>query len=305
MLQDQSSTAPTAGVDDSNPSSMNDMFALLLGEINNLKASMATLHEGRSETGEANWLTEEQREQMRADDETDKLSLDTRVNNLILSQQKPPHPDLLPNIAQGLAVEDKTGQPVNDVLAIIVTSLLKERLADEKLQDKLKKYLRPANKEFLKTPRVNPLIWGQISAGTRAGDAKSQKIQHVLVGAVSAIVRATEYVLNKGGDQDLLTMLTDSIAFMLQCNQDHNHSRRLAMKKDLHKDFAALCNVHMPSGDYLFGDLSKATKEITDANKLAKRVRTAGSYQTTSRVSWGYSFYGSSNYRNICLNGVN
>ena len=314
MSQDQSSTAPSAGVDDSNPSSMNDMFALLLGEINNLKASMATLHEGRSETGEAErvegegvvegetndddnwpWLAEELREQMRADDETDRLSLDTRVNNLILSQQKPPHPDLLSNIAQDLAVEDKTGQPVNDALAAIVTSLLKERLADEKLQDKLKKYLRPANVEFLKTPRVNPLIWGQISAGTRAGDAKSQKIQHVLIGAVSAIVRATEYVLNKGGDQDLLTMLTDSVAFMLQCNHDHNHSRRLAMKKDLHKDFAALCNVHMPSGDYLFGDLSKATKEITDANKLAKRVRAAGSYQTTSRVSRGNSFYGSSN----------
>ena len=30
-------------------------------------------------------------------------------------------------------------------------------------------------------------------------------------------------------------------------------------------------------GYYLFGDLSKATKEITDANKLAKRVRAAGS----------------------------
>ena len=194
-----------------------------------------------------NWLTEELREQMRADNETDKLSLDTRVKNLILSQQKPPHPDLLSNIAQDLAVEDKTGQPVNDALATIVTSLLKERLADEKLQDKLKKYLRPANVEFLKTPRVNPLMWGQISAGTRAGNAKSQKIQHVLIGAVSAIVRATEYVLNKGGDLDLLTMLTDSIAFMLQCNHDH-HSRRLAMKKDHHKDFAALCNVHMPSG---------------------------------------------------------
>ena len=57
---------------------MNDMFALLLGEINNLKARMVTLHEGCSETGEAervegegegvvegenndddNWLTED------------------------------------------------------------------------------------------------------------------------------------------------------------------------------------------------------------------------------------------------------
>ena len=109
---------------------------------------------------------------------------------------------------------------------------------------------------------------------------------------VRAIVRATEYVLNKGGDQDLLTMLTDSIAFMLQCNHDHNHSRRLAMKKDLHKDFAALCNVHKLCRLVITcfsDDLSKATKEITDANKLAKRVRAAGSYQTTSRVSRGSS----------------
>mgnify|MGYP002803626631 CR=1 FL=1 len=131
MLQDQSSTTTSAGVVDSSPSSMSDMFALLLGEIKNLNASMATLHEGRSQTSEAervegegvadgentddeSWLAEELSEQMRAEDETDKLSLDTRVNNLVVSQQKPPNPNLLSNIAQDLAVEDKTGQPVND-----------------------------------------------------------------------------------------------------------------------------------------------------------------------------------------------
>ena len=189
MSQNQRSTTPNAGDDDSNPSSVSDMFALLLREIKNLSASMATLHEGRSEASEAervegervaeggnnddeSWFTEELSEHMRAEDETDKLSLDTRVNNLILSQQQPPNPDLLSNIAQDLPVEDKTGQPVNDALATIVTSLLKGRLTDEKLQEKLKKYLRPANVAFLKTPRLNPSFWGQISAGTRAGDSK-------------------------------------------------------------------------------------------------------------------------------------
>ena len=93
------------------------MFALLLDEIKNLNASMTTLDEGRFETSEAeqvegegvaegegnddeSWLAEELSEQMRAEDETDKLSLDTRVNNLIVSQQKPPNPHLLSNIAQ-------------------------------------------------------------------------------------------------------------------------------------------------------------------------------------------------------------
>ena len=113
-----------------------------------------------------------------------------------------------------------------------------------------------------------------------------------LIAAVSAVVTATEYVLNKGGDQELLPMLTDSIAFMLQCNHEHNHSRRLAMKQDLHKDFAALCNVHVPCGDFLFGDLSKATKDITDANKLAKKVRPAAKSQASTRGNRGYSSYG-------------
>ena len=132
-----------------------------------------------------------------AEQETDQLSLDTRVNNLIATPKPLCTPAVLTDIAQDLAVEEMTGQAINDELAGILSSLLKERLADDKLQEKFKKYPRPANVEFLKTPRVNPLIWGQISASARTGDAKSQKIQHVLIGAVSAVVKATECVLNK------------------------------------------------------------------------------------------------------------
>ena len=80
-------------------------------------------------------------------------------------------------------------------------------------------------------------------------------------------------------------MLTDALALVLQCNHDTNHSRRLALEKDLHKDFAALCNVNTPAGEYLFGDLSKLTKEISDANKLAKKVRPPAS---TSRYKKQY-----------------
>ncbi len=286
------------------------MFAQLLGEIKNLSSGMAALHEAQLITSEAEqddgqaeradddeaWLNAELDAQRNAEQADDQLSLDTRVNNLITTQsaqQILSKPHVLTSIAQDLAVEEKTSQAINDELAAILSSLLKERLAEDKLQEKLKKYPRPANVEFLKTPRVNPLIWGQISQSTRTGDAKSQKFQHVLIGAVNAVVKATDYILNKGGEQELLTMLTDSIAFMLQCNHEYNHSRRLAMKRDVHKDFAALCNVHTPSGEYLFGDLSKATKEITDANKLAKKVRPAGTNPVFGRGNRGYTSYAS------------
>ena len=47
------------------------------------------------------------------------------------------------------------------------------------------------------------------------------------------------------------------------------------MKKDLHRDYSALCNntTVPPTSEYLFGDLSKLTKDISNANKLARKVR--------------------------------
>ena len=46
------------------------------------------------------------------------------------------------------------------------------------------------------------------------------------------------------------------------------------MKKDLHKDYATLPSAAAVSvtSKYLFGDLSKLTKDISEANKLTKKV---------------------------------
>ena len=201
--------------------------------------------------------------------DADVESIDTRVNKLVENQTKPnPNPDILTNIAQEFAIKENTGEEVNESLADIVSSLVKTRLSEDKLKGELQKYPRPANIAGLITPRINPLIWGQISSNTQQSDAKSQKAQHTLIVAASAIVKSVDHVLK-----------TDS------CNHDTNHLRRLALKKDLHKDFAALCNVNTPAGEYLFGDLSKLTKEISEANKLAKKVRPPAS---TSRYKKQY-----------------
>ena len=49
----------------------------------------------------------------------------------------------------------------------------------------------------------------------------------------------------------------------------------MALKKELHKDYAALCNSSTVEGssELLFGDLSKLAKDISEANKLTKKVR--------------------------------
>jgi hypothetical protein len=266
--------------DDTNSTSLNNMFSLLLQEMKSINSGISALQESRQFDVESVDLDEvapstdgdEGNEPEQRDAELE--SIDTRVDKLAGQPKTTSDPDILTNIAQEFAIKENTGETVNDNLAGIVASLVKDRLAEEKLKQKLQKYPRPANIEGLRTPRISLLIWGQISSSMQQSDAKSQKGQHVLIAAASAIVQAVDRVLKTdSSNKELVTMLTDALAFVLQCNHDTNHSRRLALKKDLHKDFAALCNVNTPSGEYLFGDLSKLTKDISDANKLAKKVR--------------------------------
>ena len=92
-------------------------------------------------------------------------------------------------------------------------------------------------------------------------------------------MKATNHVLQqqpsgKAQDKELITYLTDAITLPLQCFHDINSTRRQAMKKHLNKDYAALCSAAtVPATlEYLFGDLSKLTKDISEANKLTKKV---------------------------------
>ena len=198
--------------------------------------------------------------------------------------------DLLADIALDLDVSEQTGGDISQGLAGIVTSLLKEKLSDDKTQSKIEKYRRPANVEGLRVPRVNPLIWNQLPAPVRTNDSKAQKSQNALVGSIVAVARATDLVLSQTGqNKELVTALTDAIALALQSYHDMNTSRRQAMKKDLHKDYAALCSSTTvePSSEYLFGDISKLAKDIAEANKLTRKMRPSH-YGPTNRTNNRY-----------------
>ncbi|XP_068753220.1 uncharacterized protein [Montipora capricornis] len=160
--------------------------------------------------------------------------------------------------------------------------LLKDKLQEDKVQTRIEKYPRPGNVEGLRTPRVNPLIWNQIPAQAHTSDSKSQKSQNALVASIVAMIKATNLVLEQedehatAKDKAVVSTLTDAITLAIQCFHDMNSNDvRQAMKKDLHRDYAALCTSSTipPTSEYLFGDLSKLTKDISDANKLAKKVR--------------------------------
>ena len=221
------------------------------------------------------------------------VSLDTKVSELTKAREagnnKSKSTSALHDIAQHLDLSEKTGSAVDEELANIMNSLLKDKIPDEKTQAKVDQYPKPANIEGLRTPQVNPLIWSQLPAQVRTQDSKHQKSQNSLVAAVVAITKATDIVLkqNQSDNKELLTTLTDCIALAMNCLHDMNSTRRQSMKKDLHRDYVALCNATTvpSSSEFLFGDLSKLTKDILDANKLTKKVRLASHSSSRGRKS--------------------
>jgi len=173
-------------------------------------------------------------------------------------------------------------------------------MPDDKLKMKLDKYTRPKNVKGLRTPKVNPLVWNQLSATTKAQDVRSQKWQNTLIGSVIALTKAADLALQKyNQDKELITLLTDAIAMALQCNHEVNHTRRAAMKKETHKDYAVLCNPSTVerNSEVLFGDLSKLAKDISEANKLTKKVCPQHSANSRGDKNGGRSAYGSSQRR--------
>lgn len=204
--------------------------------------------------------------------------------------------DVLNDIAQDLNADERMDPAINEKLAGIFNNLLKSKLSEDKLKEKMDKYVRPSNMADLKIPRVNTLIWNQLSDTMKAQDRRAQKSQGILMGSINAGIKAANLAITKyAGDRELIKLLSDCVALALQHNHEVNQGRRVAMKKELHKDYAAICNAPAKedgNSEFLFGDLSKVTKEITEANKLTKKVRPAKSNHTRD----GRNYQNRSNY---------
>lgn len=267
---------------------MNASLTKLVGDQEELLLDSDNAADGAESGSEDNELSERQQ------------SKGAAANNPPESGRK----TLLKAIAQDLHLKEKTGPAIEVELAELINDLLKDKMSPEALKTKLDKYARPENVEALRTPKVNPLIWNQISAAMRTQDAGSQKNQNTLVASLIAMAKAADIVMRNHEEEiELLASLTDAIALAIQCHHEASHTRRLAMKKELHKDYGSVCSLTTVVGtsEFLFGDLSKLTKDITDANKLTKKVRPShssgrGDRHDTRRPNYG-SFTGQGNRR--------
>ena len=98
-------------------------------------------------------------------------------------------------------------------------------MGDAKLKAKLEKYHRLENVTGLRTPKVIPSIWRQLSTPMKAQAVISQMGQNTLVGAITAMTKVADLALGKySQDKELMTLLTDAVAMALQSNHEVNHS---------------------------------------------------------------------------------
>ena len=273
---DPATESPQEGLEEQD---LKAMFMSMMKEFKELKQTVAVLTDNPFEEEQGD---PHSNEYLESDGETshDKAAGESSKSEAP-SKSRTTSKKLLTEVVQELDITEKTGADVDEELVQLMEGLLKDKLQEDKTQLRVDKYPRPGNVMGLRTPRVNPLIWNQIPAQVRTSDSKSQKTQNALVASIVAMMKATNLVIEHGDettrneDKKVLSTLTDAITLATQCFHDINTSRRQAMKKDLHRDYSALCSsATVPAtSEYLFGDLSKLTKDISEANKLTKRVR--------------------------------
>ena len=206
--------------------------------------------------------------------------------------------------------KDETGPDVDTKLASIVKTLIKDRLPEEKLQDKMNKYHRPGNCENLTKVRVNQAVWDNLSPSVRSYDVKMQKVQTSLFKGMCALTSMTNKLLDQISSfpvgNELLQEATDAFAFIANANIELNHRRRELIKPDLHNDYKHLCSSSLAITDLLFGDdLPKQVKDLTEVNRVGKKVTThSGSSRPSfdSRSSRNYTPFYSSRGRGYCNN---
>ena len=83
--------------------------------------------------------------------------------------------EVLNSLKQDLLKEDASPE-VDSELETIINSMLKDRLPEEKLQDKMNKYHRPKNCTNLTKVRVNQALLDNLSPAVRSQDVKLQKV---------------------------------------------------------------------------------------------------------------------------------
>ncbi len=218
-----------------------------------------------------------------------------------------PSDSLLEDIAADLFMaEDDKGEDINRQLAKIVNGLWSNRLAEDKLKEKLKKYPTPANCNNVIVPKCNHEIWtNSLTSSHRFNDLSLQKTQCQVSKAANAIIQVCDELLahkTNGGNalntNKLIGYTTDALALLGNARQEISQRRREAIKVKIPHRLHHLASNVPANSTLLFGDdINKRIQAISTANR-ALANRATSSYKRSdppSFISKGQSWQHSKN----------
>ncbi|XP_071483612.1 uncharacterized protein [Diadema antillarum] len=95
-------------------------------------------------------------------------------------------PVQVPSFAAKFAVSACVGDPINDELANSTNYLISHCLEEKSMEESAANYPAPSNCPNLLVPKVNPVIWDNVTQTTRSRDVKLQRIYSSAVPPIQA-----------------------------------------------------------------------------------------------------------------------
>ena len=187
---------------------------------------------------------------------------------------------LLTQITTSLSSSDESGPPVSDKLSKLVNGKFHTEYSIDKRKEILQKYKTLSNCTELFVPKVNPEIWGNLSANSKRSDIRVSVLQDALIKVSSAIVVSVEDLLShqekktSPNYRSLIPRLTDSVALLGHVNKELSFKRRDAIRPYLNQEFKQACPRTLKQGKLLFNeDLPKTLQELKTTNRLMSNNR--------------------------------
>ena len=114
------------------------------------------------------------------------------------------------------------------------------------MTETMEKYPVPGNIPNLVVPKVNPIIWENLTSNARSKDLRLQRIQRPLISGITALLTIQQGPTTPAQEEVL--------ALLAHTNFEINILRRETMKGELNPQCIPLCKPQVPVTTLLFGD---------------------------------------------------
>ena len=203
--------------------------------------------------------------------------LDNILSDGELASEDESDDDILKELKLVFKGTEKSGPAIDKGLADVVNEGLQSVGQSEEVKKLREKFIRPSNVDNLQVPKVEPIIWRNLSDKGKATDAAVQKAVSKFMSGLTAIVQQLE-LINKHKKElkkfpvfkEIKKLSTEAVSALSHAVSASCQQRKDAIKSELDSKFHSLCEpAHPVSATQLFGDnLNAELKELDDSKKV-------------------------------------